>query len=247
MTEKNNIQDGIEIEIDYDVISDSSTIKDKHNLFDLTQEKMMGVLDWAYDTTVKGVPGQKSVEELAGEYLTRYEDEDKAIDKLIRVQTTKAATSGFITGLGGIITLPVAIPANISTVILFQMRMIGAIAAIRGYDLKSDEVQTLVYVSLAGLAISDIVKLTGIKFGNRISINLIKKIPGETLKRINQKVGFRFLTKFGEKGIINFGKMIPVVGGVIGGAFDTGSTIFIGKRAKMNFISSEENVNQEAR
>lgn len=246
MTEKNNIQDGIEIEIDYDVISDSSAIKDKHNLFDLTQEKMMGILDWAYDTTVKGVPGQKSAEELAGEYLTRYKDEDKAIDKLIRIQTTKAATSGFITGLGGIITLPVAIPANISTVILFQMRMIGAIAGIRGYDLKSDEVQTLVYVSLAGLAISDIVKSTGIKFGNRISINLIKKIPGETLKRINQKVGFRFLTKFGEKGIINFGKMIPVVGGVIGGAFDTASTIFIGKRAKMNFISSEENVNQAA-
>lgn len=119
------------------------------------------------------------------------------------------------------------------------MRMIGAIATIRGYDLKSDEVQTLTYVSLAGLAITDIVKVTGIKLGSKISTSLIKKIPGETLKRINQKVGFRFLTKFGQKGVVNFGKMIPLVGGVIGGSFDTVSTLIVGKKAKINFSSAK--------
>jgi hypothetical protein len=34
------------------------------------------------------------------------------------------------------------------------------------------------------------------------------------LKKINQKVGFRLVTKFGEKGIINLSKLIPVVGGL---------------------------------
>lgn len=41
---------------------------------------------------------------------------------------------------------------------------------------------------------------------------LVKKIPNEVIKNINQKVGFRLLTKFREKGVINLGKCIPLVG-----------------------------------
>lgn len=33
--------------------------------------------------------------------------------------------------------------------------------------------------------------------------NVIKKIPGAVLTKINQKVGFRLFTKMGEKGDIN--------------------------------------------
>ncbi|MDK2586621.1 hypothetical protein QOZ83_12185 [Romboutsia sedimentorum] len=41
---------------------------------------------------------------------------------------------------------------------------------------------------------------------------LVKKIPNEVIKNINQKLGFRLLTKFREKGVINLGKCIPLVG-----------------------------------
>lgn len=37
---------------------------------------------------------------------------------------------------------------------------------------------------------------------------------------INKKVGFRLIIKVGEIGIINFGKVILIVGGLIGGLFD---------------------------
>jgi hypothetical protein len=37
------------------------------------------------------------------------------------------------------------------------------------------------------------------------------------ITKINQKVGFRLLTKFGSKGVINLGKMVPLTGGIIGG------------------------------
>ena len=45
----------------------------------------------------------------------------------------------------------------------------------------------------------------------------IKKIPGKALVAINQRIGYRLITKFGEKGIINLGKAIPLIGGVVGG------------------------------
>ena len=65
---------------------------------------------------------------------------------------------------------------------------------------------------------------------------MVKKIPGTVLTKINQKVGFRFLTKFGTKGLINFGKAIPVVGGVISGGFDFAETKIIANRAYRMFI-----------
>ena len=42
--------------------------------------------------------------------------------------------------------MPVAIPANISSVIYVQLRMVAAIARIGGYDPSDDEVRTMAYV-----------------------------------------------------------------------------------------------------
>jgi hypothetical protein len=49
-------------------------------------------------------------------------------------------------------------------------------------------------------------------------------------------VGFRLLTKFGSKRAVNLGKAVPLVGGIVGGAFDTVTTDIIGKVAKKTFI-----------
>ena len=97
----------------------------------------------------------------------------------------------------------------------------------------------MVYACLAGISIDQIVKQAGIKFGTKFTTAMIKKIPGTVLTKINQKVGFRFLTKFGEKGIINIAKLVPVVGGVIGGGFDLAETKTIANRAYKMFIKED--------
>ena len=201
----------------------------------ITQSKIMEVLDWSYEKAVDGLPGMETAQELANKYLNRYNSTDEAIDKFIKWQQAKCATSGFLTGLGGIITLPVSIPANISSVIYVQTRMVAAIAHMRGFDLKDDQVRTLVYVALTGQAAADILKQAGIKFGTKMSTVLIKKIPFEVIKQINKAVGFRLVTKFGQTGVINLGKGIPFVGGIIGGTVDAVGTITIGKTAKKVF------------
>lgn len=68
---------------------------------------------------------------------------------------------------------------------------------------------------------------------------LIKKIPGKVLTKINQKVGFRFITKFGTKGIVNLGKMLPGVGAVIGGGLDLVETKVIAHRAYKWFFEGD--------
>ena len=67
-----------------------------------------------------------------------------------------------------------------------------------------------------------------------MSTVLIKRILFEVIKQINKAVGFRLVTKFGETGVINLGKGIPLVGG-IGGTVDAVGTTTIGKTAKRVF------------
>jgi uncharacterized protein (DUF697 family) len=205
---------------------------------ELSESKVMQALDWAYDKAINGVSGLDSASELADSYMKKNSCSVDMANSLIRWQNTKAGTSGFLTGLGGIITMPVTIPANIASVMYVQIRMIAAIAHIGGHDIKDDRVKTLVYACLTGNAAKDIMKDVGIVIGTKLTTNAIKNISGKTIMEINKKVGFRLLTKFGEKGVINLGKAVPLVGGLIGGSMDSIATNTIGNIARDTFITN---------
>mgnify|MGYP000423441093 FL=1 len=136
-------------------------------------------------------------------------------------------------------------PANIGSVLYVQMRMIACTAYMAGYDISSDQVQTLVYACLAGLSVGEIAKQFGIKLGQKVAVGMIEKIPGKVLTKINQKVGFRLLTKFGEKGLINLGKLVPGVGAVINGGVDFAETKAIAKRAYQMFVENNFDIGEK--
>lgn len=212
----------------------------------LTQTDFMKMLDAIYEKALEGI-GEKfpSVDEMISDYIDKSDNVEEAAKKFINAQVAKCTTSGFLTGLGGLITLPVAIPANVGSVLYVQVRMIAGIAKMAGYDIDSDQVQTLVYACLAGVSIDKLLKTAGIQFGVKLTTAMVKKIPGKVLTKINQKVGFRFITKFGTKGIINIGKMVPVVGGIIGGGWDFAETKIIANRAYKMFIEGDMTVGEE--
>jgi len=207
----------------------------------LSQEDIMQMLDKLYDNSVQGISKvSPPIEVLANDYLEKNNrDIEKASKSFIKYQITKCTTSGFLTGLGGLITLPVAIPANIGSVVYVQLRMIACLAYMGGYDVNSDQVQTLVYACLAGVSVNQLIKQVGIQFGTKFTTAMAKKIPGTVLTKINQRVGFRFITKFGSKGLVNIGKAIPAVGGIIGGGFDFVETKVIAQRAYKMFIEGD--------
>ena len=202
----------------------------------MLEREMMNLLDSCYEKALEGVlPAERTVMELAEDYLAKSSSREKAIDNLIGYQTVLCGTNGFITGLGGLLVLPVAISANVAGVIYVQLRMIAAIAHINGYDIYSDQVRTIAYACLTGSSAANILKNVGIKISEKMAVNALKKVPGAILIKINQQVGFRLVTKFGQKGLVNVIKMMPLVGGVVGGVFDTGMTLTIGNIAKKVF------------
>lgn len=206
----------------------------------ISQEDIMNLLDSCYEKCLNGIPVvSPSVEAMANDYLKKYNLKEAACKAMLRNQIAKCTTSGAITGFGGLITMPVTIPANVGSVIYVQMRMIACVAHMADYELNSDQTQTFVYACLAGVAVNSLVKQAGIKFGVKLANGVIKKIPGKVLTKINQKVGFRFITKFGTKGIINLGKLIPGVGAVVGGGLDFVETKVIADRAYKWFFEGD--------
>jgi len=204
---------------------------------ELTESKIMQALDYAYDKAMNGLPGVDNAIEMAESYKKESGTLLEQANSLVRWQNTKAATSGFVTGLGGLLVMPVTIPANLASVYFIQIRMIAAIAHMGGYNVRDDKVKTMVYACLTGNAAKEVLKDVGIQVGKKMAQASINRITGATLTKINQAVGFRLLTKAGTTGVVNLSKMVPVLGGVIGGAVDLAATNIVGNTAVNLFIA----------
>lgn len=196
------------------------------------------ILDTIYDKALNGVVGSNSVEEFAEEYLNGSDSLESKVDSLIRWQVAKCGVSGFLSGVGGAITLTVTIPADLSACLYVQMRMAAAIAYMGGHNIHSDKVRTFVYAALCGSSVTNLLTDAGVEFSKKLTVNVIRnKISHETLKKINQRVGMRLFTKAGSKGIINLAKSAPFIGGLVGGGFNVVTTKAIGNAAKRIFLN----------
>ena len=144
----------------------------------VTPDDVMKLLDALYSKAVDGL-GKVSppIEQFAFDYVSKSADVKEAAKKMIKAQIAKCTTSGIVTGFGGLITLPIAIPANISSVMYVQMRMIACLAYMAGYDLKSDQVQALVYACLAGIGVAQIAKKLVLTSEKKLPLQQLKKFP----------------------------------------------------------------------
>ena len=206
----------------------------------MNQQEILRRLEKLYDRSVQGVVNvSPPVDRLAKDYLEKCKDIDPAAKKFIRYQIAKCTLSGFVTGLGGVITMPVAVPINVGSVVYVQMRMIACLARMGGYDIDSDQVRTLIYACLAGIPIEQMLKRAGLQFSAKFTVAVVKKLPESLLTKINQRVGLKFLTKLGTKGAVNIGKAVPLFGGIFTGAIDFIETKVIADRAYKIFIKGD--------
>ena len=199
-------------------------------------------LNILYNSAVNGIVGNGShVSVMAKEYMNKYGRTEDACKAMMRMQIRKCTTSGVLSGIGGIITLPITLPLNLSSVIYMQMRMIACIAYMAGYEVNSDQTQTLVLSCLMGVPISQFLKKTTVNISTKTATKLIGKIPGAVLMKINQMIGFRFITKFGTTGAINLGKSVPILGSIAGGCVDYCGTKTIANTAYNMFFENKYN------
>jgi uncharacterized protein (DUF697 family) len=192
---------------------------------------LVSALQWIYERAIDGVPGLEGAPHLAVSYQRQCATDEAAIDALIRWQVAKAAAAGFLTNLGGLATLPIALPANVLSALYIQIRMVAAIAALRGHDLRSDQVRTVVLACLCGTTLIDVVKETGIGIGAGLAQQAVASLSSEALRRLT-RIGA--LRRVG--GTTHVARLTPLIGGVVAGALDGALTRAYANAAKKLFL-----------
>lgn len=184
----------------------------------------VGPLDGAAMAAIKQLDEQKG-------------DVDKAIRELIENNVRLAGAQGFLTNIGGLVTMAVTVPTNITGLALIQCRMVAGIVHLRGYDLADKRTRNAILASMLGeerlLALIKKKKLPGTPMAlatapvhdphldnimaNEVAAELVTKVAG---KRIATTVGRR----------------VPVVGGLVGAGSDGYETWKIGRYVDREFL-----------
>ena len=195
-------------------------------------------IEYVVQPGINGFGPLSSARELATEYLNDegYASKADMVNSLINWESTKNFSTGFVSSLGGLLTLPAGVAGDLYASWVIQARMSAAIAYIYGYDLTEDRTKTFVLATILGDGMKDLLKGLAVDFAGRGAKNLIMKgISGATLRAINKAVGIKLFTKAGEKGVINLIKVVPFVSGFIGGGIDVAYCQSVGSAAKYIF------------
>ncbi len=203
-----------------------------------------GLVNRLVDLGIDGAGPLDSAQELADKAREKHGDVESAVAAVISSSRTHAATGGFVTGLGGFVTLPVALPANVVGFYVIATRMVGAIAALRGFDLADPRVRTAVLLVLTGADAGAVLAKVGIRggTGGLVTKLLSSRLPANTLMVVQKAIGFRLVSRIGTGLLGRLGRAVPLAGAFIGAGSDVWLLRRIAELAKGEFTDAQRAV-----
>lgn len=188
------------------------------------------------DVGIDGKGPLPSAQSVADSARMKSRDVDDAIDRVVRMHLAAAGTGGFVTGLGGFLTMPVALPANVVEFYLVATRMTAAIAALRGYDLTQPPIRTAVLLALVGADADDLIRKAGIVTPTgKLTDLAAQRLPGPALMVLNKAVAFRLVGRVGRATFSRLGRALPLAGGAVSAGLDTYMLKRIADHARREF------------
>ncbi|MFW5474719.1 hypothetical protein ACOCJ5_15530 [Knoellia sp. CPCC 206450] len=170
---------------------------------------------------------------------------EAAVDDIVKGHVRLAAAGGFVTSLGGFITLPVSLPANVLGFYLIATRMTAAVASLRGHDIAQPQIRTAVLLTLVGADADDLLATAGmVAPGGRLTNLAAQRLPGPALMVVNKAIGFRLLSTAGKKTFSRFGRNVPLVGGIVGAGLDGWLLKRISDNARREFPTATTQIAQ---
>jgi uncharacterized protein (DUF697 family) len=204
----------------------------------LAPQAAAGALRQVLEIAIDGYQRFPGAEQVAETKLAKVGgDPQLAIDAVIDQHIRLAGVQGFATGLGGLVTLPVALPANLTGIAIVQARMVAAIAHLRGYDLGDPRVRTAVITCLLGedgitdrlekssLPTSPLAIATAPVFDPELDRQVAGEVVGELIARIS-----------GKKMALTFTRRVPLLGGAVAATVDGWSTYRVGQYADKSLV-----------
>ena len=205
----------------------------------LAPEMTANFIREALSRAINGVGPLAGAAQAADKQLDEQDgDVDAAIREVIENHVRYAGAQGFVTNLGGLVTMAVALPANITGLAMIQCRMVAGIAHLRGYDLEDPRVRNAILATMLGedtvvslvrkkvLPAPPMAIATAPTHDPHLDRLIAAEVTGELLTRV---AGKRVATTVGRR--------VPVVGGLVGAGADGFATWKIGRYADRELLS----------
>ncbi len=187
----------------------------------------------AFDRAVDGIGPLRSAAASADHQLSAHGgDVDKAVRAIVDSHVRLAGLQGFVTNLGGLVTMAVTIPANISGLALLQCHLVAGIAHLRGYDLDDPRVRNAVLACLVGEdGVKSLVKRKKLP-STPMAIATAPQHDPDLDRRIATEVAGELIARVaGKRTIAVIARRTPVLGGGVGAVTDGYATYKIGQYA----------------
>ena len=166
------------------------------------------LFDKLFQLCLTGGYGFSSAYTLAEQHKANFSLHSDNLNKLIKDEADKATVTGFITGLGGVLSLPITFPTNALSVLLIQMRLVTTIAILQGHDVYDERIKILIFLSLCVMASKS--KL------QQFCLATLMKQPNEVIRKISLSVIKQLTSIISAKHSLKLIKVIPIFGGVMG-------------------------------
>jgi hypothetical protein len=194
------------------------------------------VLQPILDVGIEGKGPLPSAQHVADQARLKHGTVEDAVEQVVRIHLAMAGTGGFVTGFGGFVTMPIALPVNVAEFYFVATRMTAAIAALRGYDLDQQHIRTAVLLALVGADADDLIRKAGIVSPTgRLTDMAAQQLPGPALMMVNKGIAFRLIGTVGRSTFTRLGRGLPFVGGGVSAAVDAYMLKRIADHAKEEF------------
>ena len=159
-------------------------------------------------------------------------DVEEAVKALTRLHVGLAGVQGFVTNLGGIASLAVAMPANVVGVTLVQCHLVAGIAHLRGYDLEDARVRNAILACMLGEdEVRDLVRTSSFP-SSPMGIATSPVHDPLLDELVSREVTTDLLARTAGRRVVTMvGRRVPLLGGVVGGGSDALMTWQIGQYA----------------
>jgi hypothetical protein len=192
---------------------------------------------------INGAGPLKAAAVVAEEVRSKADDTEDAVERFISLHLKLAAASGAVTGLGGLATLAITLPANVLGYFTLAGRLAAGVAHLRGYDLTSEDVRTALLLTMAGVdGATEILREVGVRVDARGAASALRRLPDETLADLNARIGDRLLATGQFSGVVSLttrvlkaAKIIPLVGAPVNATADWLAMRSVGEAAKVTF------------
>ncbi len=187
----------------------------------------------ALDRAIHGIGPLPPAAEAADKQLREQQgDVDRGIREVIENHVRYAGAQGLLTGLGGVVTATVTIPANVAGLALIQARMVAGIAHLRGYELTDPRVRNAILTCTLGEeGVNGLIKERKLPAPPMAIATAPVHDPHlDTL--LSAEVASDLITRVaGKRLAITIARRVPIVGGAFGMGADGFATWQIGRYA----------------